>query len=446
MINVHNKTCIYENCKKQSNFNYNGNISSIYCATHKLNGMINVKKKNCSHENCNKHPIFNNPGNSSGMYCTLHKLEGMINVKTRRCVYENCTKQPSWNHPGTTTGVYCATHKLDEMINVKVHMCAQINCTKQASFNYPKEVRKMYCAEHKKKGMINIKHKRCIYEGCTNRSSFNVPHIKNGAYCNKHKLPGMIGIFNKKCQVNKCKHDALYGLSEHHRAQFCEEHRDDGHIHVFKERQCSMCDMDYAFVLQDTNEKYCVQHCPNEGYMNAMKRLCKYCDIRESSRFVCVDCVQRSHKKEWAVVAHLRKHVNMSFKYDDYQLNPDCTKKRPDIHFDLATHSVIVEVDENEHRTYSDLCECARLNEIVNSIGGKPVVFIRYNPDSVRHKGKTIEVNPADRIDKLVNVVKRELTEVPNVFCIKLVQLWYSDDLQEYMPEKTEDLTLLLAV
>ena len=49
----------------------------------------------------------------------------------------------------------------------------------------------------------------------------------------------------------------------------------------------------------------------------------------------------------------------------------DVQKKRPDIFFDLSTHCVIVEIDENQHNSYEDICECARINEIVNGIGGR---------------------------------------------------------------------------
>ncbi len=48
-----------------------------------------------------------------------------------------------------------------------------------------------------------------------------------------------------------------------------------------------------------------------------------------------------------------------------------CSKKRPDIYFELERHCVIVEVDEHQHNAYEDSCECSRINEIVNGIGGK---------------------------------------------------------------------------
>jgi hypothetical protein len=44
-------------------------------------------------------------------------------------------------------------------------------------------------------------------------------------------------------------------------------------------------------------------------------------------------------------------------------------------------------VDENQHH-YNQACECARINDIVNGIGDKSVIFIRFNPDSIKNKDK----------------------------------------------------------
>ncbi|XRB24509.1 hypothetical protein RI054_39g143650 [Pseudoscourfieldia marina] len=81
------------------------------------------------------------------------------------------------------------------------------------------------------------------------------------------------------------------------------------------------------------------------------------------------------------------------------------------------------------------------------SADGKPVTHL-VKPKRIKCfiVGKHVEVSPADRIDRLVNAVKRELMSPPTVFRVGLVQLWYSDDLAEYMPEKTEDLTSLLSI
>ena len=82
---------------------------------------------------------------------------------------------------------------------------------------------------------------------------------------------------------------------------------------------------------------------------------------------------QRFHKKEWAVVQHLHRTVRTPFLYDECGLNPACTKRLPDVRFELPAHDVVVEVDD---RGYEESCECAWMSEIVGAFGGKPVVFI----------------------------------------------------------------------
>ena len=104
-----------------------------------------------------------------------------------------------------------------------------------------------------------------------------------------------------------------------------------------------------------------------------------------------------------------------------------CSKKRPDVYFDLQCHVVI---DENQHNRYDSLCECSRINEIVNSIGGRPVIVIRYNPDS---KIKQTEI--------LLEIIKSELNMVYEKFMVKLIQIGFNN-----IPQQSEDITNLVCI
>ena len=61
---------------------------------------------------------------------------------------------------------------------------------------------------------------------------------------------------------------------------------------------------------------------------------------------------------------------------------------------------------------YTEECECARISELVCAIGGRPLTIIRYSPDSVRWKNGTVHVDPAERIDLLIDVFKRRADEI----------------------------------
>jgi hypothetical protein len=250
---------------------------------------------------------------------------------------------------------------------------------------------------------------------------------------------------NKNCQHSKCKETAIFGFINK-RSQYCLSHKLPNMINLVLENKCSVldCDNDYCHVIK--TDKYCNAHVPSEEYGMVVKRLCKYCDIKEDATFVCKDCKKIQNKKEWAIVRHLRKSIDTVFEYNSSKMLQGCSKKRPDIFFDLHTHCVIVEVDENQHNTYQDSCECARINEIVNGIGGKTIIIIRYNPDIVKNNGKNIAIKQCDRVDLLVETVKNELVKSYDTFIVKTIQIFYNDNYEVYQPIKEEDITDLVCV
>lgn len=141
------------------------------------------------------------------------------------------------------------------------------------------------------------------------------------------------------------------------------------------------------------------------------------------------------------VVRYLRKEIDTKFDYNSSKVLNGCSKKRPDVYFELLLHCIIVEIDENQHNTYDDLCECSRINEIVNSIGGKSVIIIRYNPDIIKNKGIIQNISESDRIDLLVKTIKEELVKPYEKFIVKIIQLFYNDNYEEYQQIKEEDIT-----
>jgi hypothetical protein len=212
-------------------------------------------------------------------------------------------------------------------------------------------------------------------------------------------------------------------------------------INLILENKCNIldCNNEYCHVIEET--KYCNSHIPDEKYGMIIKRLCKYCDIKDDSTFVCKDCKKIQNKKEWSIVRYLRKTIDTKFEYNSSKMLDGCSKKRPDIYFDLITHCLIVEIDEHQHRTYEDICECARINEIVNGIGGKPVIIIRYNPDIVKNNGKKQNISQSDRIDLLINTIKEELSKSYETFIVKIILLYYDDNYEIYQHIKEEIIT-----
>jgi hypothetical protein len=402
--------------------------------------MINVKHKKCQYENCMKHPAFNIVSEKNPLYCNKHKETDMINVISKRCEYENCMKHPVFNSVSESKPLYCNEHKETDMINVISKRCQYENCMKQPNFNIVSETKPLYCNKHKETDMINVKSKKCQYENCIKIPTFNVSTEKTPLYCFEHKKTDMINVKNKKCQNNKCKEQAIFGFLNK-RPQFCVNHKLPDTINLQLENKCSLleCENEHDHIIE--NIKYCNIHIPNNQYCTVIKRLCKYCDMDNEIKYVCKECIKTQNKKEWSIVRLLRKKIDTPFEYNSSKMLNGCSKKRPDIYFELTKHCVIVEVDENQHNTYEDTCECARINEIVNGIGGKSVIIIRYNPDTIKHNGKKMNFPQNEKIDVLVETIKKELVKCYDEFIVKIIQLYYNDNYDVYQSLKEEVIT-----
>ena len=318
------------------------------------------------------------------------------------------------------------------------------NCPKRPSYNIPSNKKPLYCKDHKRDNMINVKHKKCIHKNCPLIASFNLPTEKTPLYCGDHKKPSMINLGKKNCQKSKCKELAIFGFKDK-KPHFCIAHRQPKMINLILENKCSILDCDDEHTDIVDNIKYCNKHIPENSLTN-VKRLCKYCDIKEESEYICKDCKKIKNKKEWAVVRYLRKAIDTKFEYNSSKMLQGCSNKRPDVYFELNKHCVIVEIDENQHNSYEDKCECARINEIVNGIGGKSVIIIRYNPDVVKNKNKVLTINQKDRIDLLVKTIKEEIIKEYDTFIVKNIQLYYNDDYETYQPIKEENITDIVAL
>ena len=99
-------TCKGEDCKKKACFNVEGERPK-FCATHKLAEMVNVHDKRCIYPDCKIQPWYNLPEEKKGLYCSTHKLNGMVNVKSPKCIFDGCKVQPCFNFENEKKGIYC---------------------------------------------------------------------------------------------------------------------------------------------------------------------------------------------------------------------------------------------------------------------------------------------------------------------------------------------------
>ena len=272
----------------------------------------------------------------------------------RLCVYSDCKNTACYNYEGRKA-LMCEYHKCDNMIIIKKQKCIHKMCKRNARFNIPTEKNAIYCIDHKLPVMIDVasiiyKHtfpdmldptnkiyeynhppldndkerpleNKCYRDGCNNIPKFNAPHKQGGMYCDEHKKMFMINVVDRPCRTPFCTTRALQKYDEH--CLFC-------FVHLFP-------------------------HNP----------------------------LTRNYKtKEASVVEFVKTTFPQYTWMNDKRVQDGCSRRRPDLLLDLGDQVLIIEVDENKHVDYDCSCENKRIMELSQDVGHRPIVFIRFNPDS----------------------------------------------------------------
>ena len=349
--------CEYYGCKTESSFNFKG-MPRKYCSKHKEKDMINVKDCICIFDNCNKQSYYNYIGLKEKLYCNEHKLETMVNVKSKLCKYEGCEKQPLFNYENEKEAIYCFEHKDLNMVDIKHRICINKICCDRARYNYFGN-KPIYCFDHKLENMIDIDAKKCKFNGCIKHPCFNYCEEKTTLYCLVHKLENMVDVVNKKCIFNNCNKKSSFNYEGQSELLYCLSHKLDGMINItIKKCKTPLCETKANI----NYENYCLR-CYIHTYPNKKTK--------------------RNYKtKEQSVIDYIKNELqNLTIITD--KINPDgCSKKRPDLLIDLGYQIIIVEIDENQHKNYDCSCDNKRIMEISQDNGYRPIIFIRFNPDS----------------------------------------------------------------
>ncbi len=109
---------------------------------------------------------------------------------------------------------------------------------------------------------------------------------------------------------------------------------------------------------------------------------------------------------------------------------------------DCLTHSVIIEIDEEQHAGYETLCDNRRTMELFEDLGSRPIIFVRLNPDKYSHNSKTtkgcfmttkqgelkvVKTEFSRRFNLLQEVVETAMTDGAPARELSYVKLFYSD-------------------
>ena len=282
---------------------------------------------------------------------------------------------------------YCGTHNVEGWENVVNPRCF---CGKLATWGREGTATKLYCAKHgREKGMVDVNHKECAVDGCKTRPIYGLEG-ESAKYCGPHAEEGMINVNAKECAVDECTKQVTHG-HEGGPAEYCGPHgRERGMIDV-KNKRCASCGL------------FIVSRAPH---------LCSYCTPNTS---------KRQKTREMKIKALLESTTDLNNPIHDKPVGGDCGKYRPDFRYDALTHFVVVEVDEDQHRSYDSECERIRMINIVQAVG-MHCVFVRYNPDAFKIDGKTVRVYEKKRHDLLLKTIRECMTSPPTA---DVVYLYY---------------------
>ena len=388
MIDVVNKKC--NKCGiKNPVFNYEGEKKGIFCFDCKDFSMINVVDNKCN--TCmKKTPTFNYIG-LSPLFCVECKEPDMIDVVNKKCIKCNI-KRPTFNYIGELYPSFCIECKDENMINVKDKKCITCN-TKRPFYNFKNEAAR-FCSDCKKPGMVNINYKLCSIDQCTSGAIYSFVGV-SPLFCRIHSKNGMILKPRRKCigtDDKICNDVALFGI---HEPQHCINHRIENETD-FSEHPCIKCGKNDIL----NKEGICINYCNLEIINKSIKIIHK--------------------KKEDAINRLLDIKIEMKPYTTDTIIDTACSKYRPDRVYHCGTHVIIIEIDENQHKSYSNCGitkdekikgEIRRMFSIAQSFDGLSVIFLRYNPDIFYdNTGKKVNILISKRRDILLKWINNCLT------------------------------------
>lgn len=210
-----------------------------------------------------------------------------------------------------------------------------------------------------KYNICKLQYNKCFIKDCKDIGCYNFYNKYNKHLCNKHKLNGMIKFGKIRCYFDLCLRHPLYNLFGENKGIYCYEHRLLNMINVVS----TLCKTYLCNTI--VGSKY-------EGY-------CLYC----FSNIYPEKCINYK-TKELRVIEFVKSNFNnLSWIYDK-PIQDGCSKRRPDLLLDLGYQIIIIEIDENQHLDYDDICENKRIMILSQDLNHRPIIFIRFNPDDYK--------------------------------------------------------------
>jgi hypothetical protein len=212
-------------------------------------------------------------------------------------------------------------------------------------------------------------------------------HGKQRSYC---KDCGGKGICEHGKQRSYCKDCGGSGICEHGKQRsYCKDCGGKGICEHGKQRSyCKDCG-GASICEHEKHRSGCVICNPKIACID-----CKTIIVNKTTQFYplceacyCVknpDCEKSRHFK---LKERILRDVLRTYFQDrsielifDRKVEGGCSLRRPDVLIDCELYSIVIECDENQHRNYE--CENKRTMQLFEDLGSRPLIMIRFNPDS----------------------------------------------------------------
>ena len=230
----------------------------------------------------------------------------------------------------------------------------------------------------------------------------------NGSrFCEHDKLKyecvkcGGAGICKHGLRKTRCKKCGGSAFCEHgKRKEYCKQCGGSAFCeHGISKYECRKCGGG-RFCEHGIQKHRCVKcggsslcvHCKHiespKRYVESLDKKVRCC-IRCFYYFYPNDKIPRRFKmKQHYFNEKLIEEFGDIFQYDKV-IKCGCSKRRPDWFIDCYKYSIIIELDEDQHKYTS--CDEKRMMELFQDLGNRSLVLIRINPDKYNKKGKIKE-------------------------------------------------------
>jgi hypothetical protein len=241
--------------------------------------------------------------------------------------------------------------------------------------------------------------------------------MDGGKYCKNHKKERMENMYIKKCL--QCEKYPIFGYKDQEQL-YCSDHKLENMIDI-KHNLCIICNEKRAKFNEygKVTPLYCVDH-RTDSMINTDYKLCKVymCGRPRLEKYDnhCMTCyihlfpenkISRNFKtKEGNVIQNILEKFEGFSWISDKKIKDGCSSKRPDLLLDLGYQVINIEIDENQHKSYEEICENKRLMIISKDLDHRNLIVIRFNPDGyIKNKEKHLSCWTVNK-DGLHNIKK----------------------------------------